>query len=252
LGDEPEHRTLMQSPLYVSLSSQLALQQRLDTISANIANASTAGYRADNVNFASLVTSPRAGSVAFVGQGQQVVDRRMGPLQPTGNSLDVAIEGDGWLALQTPAGVAYSRDGRLKLSNSGQLVSTTGYPVLDAGRAPISTDPNGGPLTIARDGMVSQAGKKLGAIGLFNVPPGQDLVRYGDSAFLTHADPAPVLDFSRVSIAQGFVEQSNVNISTEMMNLITVSRAFQGATSVIDETQRKLDDAIHVLGATGH
>ena len=242
----------MQLPLYVSLSSQIALQQRLDTISANIANASTTGYRADSVSFTSMVTSPRAGSVAFVSQGQQAIDRRSGPLQQTGNGLDVAIEGDGWLALQTPAGVAYSRDGRLKLSNSGQLMSATGYPVLDAGRAPILVSPNGGPLTIARDGMISQAGRKIGALGVFNIPSDQDLVRYGDSAFLTHTEPNPVLNFSHVGLAQGFVEQSNVNTSTEMMNLITVSRAFQGAASVIDETQRKLDDAIHILGATGH
>ena len=241
----------MQSPLYVALSSQLALQKRLDTISANIANASTTGYRADSVSFSSLVSTPRSGAVAFVSQGETTVDRRAGALTQTGNALDVAVEGDAWLALQTPAGVAYTRDGRLSMSVTGQLMSATGYPVLDAGKAAVQIDPNGGTPAIARDGMISQGSAKLTAIGLFRIPQDQTLTRFGDSAFLSPTDPEPVLDFHSINLAQGYLEQSNVNSTTEMMNLITVSRAFQGAATLIDDTERKLDDAIRTLGATG-
>ena len=241
----------MQSPLYVALSSQIALQKRLDTIGANTANASTTGYRADSVSFASLVSSPRTGAVAFVDQGDMSIDRRSGALQQTGNALDVAVEGDAWFAIQTTAGIAYTRDGRLSMSSNGQLLSTTGHPVLDAGNAPIRIDPNGGSPTIARDGMISQGGKKLAAIGVFHIPAEQALTRYGDSAFLSPTEAEPMLDFHSVNIAQGYLEQSNVNTTTEMMNLITVSRAFQGAATVIDDTERKLDDAIRTLGATG-
>jgi len=242
----------MHSPLYVALSSQIALQKRLDTIGANIANASTTGYRADSVSFASLVSSPRSGAVAFVSQGDTTIDRRSGPLQQTGNALDVAIVGDGWLALHTPAGVAYTHDGRLSMSATGQLMSETGYPVLDAGKSPIQIDPNGGPPSIAADGMISQGGAKLSAIGVFRIPVEQALTRYGNSAFLSPVDSEPVLDFHSVNVAQGYLEQSNVNTANEMMNLITVSRAFQGAAAMIDDTERKLDDAIRTLGATGH
>jgi len=242
----------MQTPLYVALSSQIALQRRLDTIGSNIANASTIGYRADSVRFSSLVTSPRTGAVAFVSQGETTIDRRSGALQQTGDALDVAIEGDAWLALKTPAGVAFTRDGRLTMSATGQLVSSTGYPVLDAGKAPIQIDPNGGRPTIARDGMISQGGKRLAAIGVFRIPPEQALTRYSESAFLSAAEVEPVLDFRSINLVQGYLEQSNVNTTTEMMNLITVSRAFQGAATVIDDTERKLDDAIRTLGATGH
>jgi flagellar basal-body rod protein FlgF len=246
-----DHEANMQSPLYVALSSQLALQKRLDTIGTNIANASTTGYRADSVSFSSLITSPRTGSVAFVSQGDTTVDRRSGALQQTGNALDVAVEGDGWLALRTPAGIAYTRDGRLSMSTTGQLMSSTGYPVLDVGNAPIQIDPNGGPPTIARDGMISQGAQKSAAIGLFHIPPDLALRRYGDSAFLSTVEADPVLDFHNVKLTQGYLEQSNVNSTTEMMNLITVSRAFQGAAAVIDDTERKLDDAIRTLGASG-
>ena len=91
----------MQNSLYVSLSAQIALERRLETIAANIANANTPGYRVDGVTFATELAKAGDASVAFVDEGEGYISRRAGPMIATGNPLDAAIQGDGWFAVQS-------------------------------------------------------------------------------------------------------------------------------------------------------
>ncbi|RWX22305.1 flagellar hook-basal body complex protein, partial [Rhizobium leguminosarum] len=130
----------MQSGLYVSLSSQMALEKRLNTIADNMANVNTTGFRATEVKFDEMVASTKNKlntKVAFVSQGNDYLNEGNGELQHTGNMLDFAIKGDAWFALDTPAGRVLTRDGRFTIKDTGELVSIRGYPVLDAGGAPI-------------------------------------------------------------------------------------------------------------------
>ena len=92
----------MQSNLYVSLSGQLALQRRLDTIANNLANVSTAGFRSEEIKFSSLVSRTGADPVAFATEGETYLSRTPGALVKTDNPLDVAVQGDAWLAINTP------------------------------------------------------------------------------------------------------------------------------------------------------
>src|SRR5882762_6100362 len=148
----------MQSGLYVALSAQVALRKRLDTIANNVANMNTAGFRADEVKFQALVDRAGNDRVAFASTGSDYISRRSGGLTRTDNPLDVAIQGDAWFAIKTPGGNAYTRDGRLRLLETGTLQNVDGHPVLDAGGTPIVLDPAAGAPSISSDGMITQNG----------------------------------------------------------------------------------------------
>ena len=207
---------------------QVALDRRLETIADNIANMNTVGYRATGVSFETEVI--RAGDTAmnYVSPGADYLSRRVGGLVKTDNSLDFAIQGDGWFGIQTPSGTAYTRDGRARIDESGTLRTLNGDPILDAGGAPILVDAAGGPLVVSADGMISQNGRQVGAIGLFAIDPNASLRRAENSGVVPDKPATPILDFTRDGVVQGAVESSNVDPVKEMTRLIEVTRAFDG------------------------
>jgi len=195
----------MQSGLYVTLSAQVAIERRLTTIAANIANQSTPGYRAEEVDFKTLVSRAGDKPVAFVSQGDTFISRRPGvPIKTDARSMSLSRATAGSRCKR--GGTVYTRDGRMRMLESGALQSIDGYPVLDAGNTPILLDPDGGPPTIARDGMISQNGHQIGAIGLFSLDETAKLKRYDNSGIISDKPATPVLDFTRNGIAQGYVE----------------------------------------------
>jgi flagellar basal-body rod protein FlgF len=165
----------MQSGLYVTLSAQVAIDRRLATIAANVASQSTPGYRAEEIRFKSLLSRAGDRPVAYSSAGESYILRRPGIAIKTDNPLDVSLQGEGWIALQTPAGTVYTRDGRMRMNPAGGLESMGGYPVLDAGNAPILLNPDDGPPIIAQDGMITQNAAQIGAIGLFSLDTGAKL-----------------------------------------------------------------------------
>ncbi len=240
----------MRGNLYVSMSGQVALEKRLDTIASNIANMNTAGYRATGVSFNSVLSKAGERPAAFVGTGTDYISRELGSVTQTNNPLDLAIQGDAWFAIKTPQGTAYTRDGRFQMTSSGELQTLNGYPVLDAGGAAMLLEPDGGPPMIAADGMMSQQGRQVGAVGLFALPNDAKLTRYGNSAVIPEKPGTAVLDFSRNSVSQGFSEGSNINPVLEISKLIQVQRAFDGLSNTTQSSETSLQDAIKTLGAT--
>ena len=240
----------MDSAMHVALSAQIALERRLDTIAQNVANLGTAGYRAEEMKFDAVLSKVGADSTAFVSDGDTYLSRRAGPLDKTDNPLDVAVQGDAWFAVNTPKGVAYTRDGRLRMLESGDLTTLDGSPILDVGRAPLSVDPDAGPPIIARDGMITQNGQQVGAIGLFMIDPATPLKRAENSAVLPQGPVTEVLDFSTNGVVQGFVEGANVQPIMEISRLIAVSRAFEAANAMIEKSESTSQEAIKVLGET--
>ena len=238
----------MQTGLYVALSAQLALQKRLDTIAANVANAGTVGYRAEEVKFETFLSQAGADPVAFASTGETFVSRKAGELVKTDNPLDVAVRGDAWIAISTPAGTVYTRDGRMRMVDSGELQTLNGYAVLDAGGAPVLLDPAAGPPQIATDGMISQGKRQLGAIGLFRIDERAKLARFENSGVIPDRQAEPVLDFATEGVVQGFVERANVNPVLEMAHLIMVTRAFESVTATINESEASQRNAIKDLG----
>ncbi len=241
----------MQNGLYVALSAQVSLERRLETIANNVANMNTVGYRADGVTFETAVARAGDNRLSYVSSGSSFISRQTGAAIKTGDPLDVAVQGDGWMAISGANGVAYTRDGRMRISETGALQTLNGDAVLDAGGAPIILDPGGGAPTISGDGMIAQGGKQIGAIGLFAIDDDAKLTRAGTSAVVPDKPATPILDFTKNGILQGFVENANVNPIQEMTKLIAVTRNFDGVTSQMSQTEASLQDAIKTLGAAG-
>lgn len=240
----------MQVNLYVGLSAQVALQKRMETIAHNVANASTAGFRAEEVKFETMLSRTATEPVGYAATGQTYLSRKAGELMRTDNLFDVAVEGDAWLAIQTPGAQVYTRDGRMRMTPTGELQTLNGYPVLDAGGAGLLLDPNGGPPRIARDGTVFQNNRQIGAIGLFKIDDKANLKRFENSGVIPDRPATPVLDFGTTGMQQGFVERANVNPVMEMTRLIMVSRAFETVTNSLTASETTLQDAIRTLGST--
>lgn len=239
----------MQDSLYVALSSQIALQRRLDTIADNVANASTVGFRATGVKFEDMVSGSGPKAVSFASSGDTFLSGGHGALTETGNPFDFAIQGDAWFGIETPVGTVMTRDGRFSMNENGELMSIEGYPVLDAGGAPIQLDPRNGTPTAGADGSLRQGDQLVGAMGLFAFDPGQNFVRYGNSGVVPAREPEPITDRADIGVAQGFVEESNVNPVLEMTRLIQVQRAFENVAALIRQNESSTTEAIKTLGS---
>jgi flagellar basal-body rod protein FlgF len=238
----------MQSALYVSLSAQVTLEKRLETIANNLANMKTAGFRADAVKFETALSRAASQPVAFATPGENFISRKPGSVTHTGNSLDVAVAGNTWMGFAGPSGTVYTRDGRMQISSNGELQTVNGYPVLDAGGTPIIIDPDGGALTIARSGTITQGTNQVGVLGLFEIPANAKLERSGNSGVIPDRAATAALDFVNTGFQQGYVEDSNVDPLSELTRLMTATRAFQGVSSLIDSSESSMQNAIRSLG----
>ncbi|WEZ84420.1 flagellar basal-body rod protein FlgF [Rhizobium sp. 32-5/1] len=238
----------MQTGLYVAISSQVALEKRLNTLADNVANSSTVGFRATEVKFNQVVADTQPAKVAFVSEGQEFINTNNGGLRQTNNSLDFAIKGDAWFQIETPAGPALTRDGRFTITDNGDLVTIRGYPVLDPGGAPIQLGNVAGPVEVGADGLIRQNGAQVASFGLYEADFTNGFIRHENSAVIPVTQPEPVVDRFDVGVLQGFVEESNVNAVQEMSQLIMVSRAFENITALMRDSEGTLDEAIKTLG----
>ncbi|MEZ0169658.1 flagellar basal-body rod protein FlgF [Microvirga sp. TS319] len=238
----------MQSALYVSLSAQVAMEKRLTTVSNNIANMTTGGFRADEIKFEELLSLAGKNDVSFASSGQNFISRQAGPLNKTDNPLDVAIQGDAWFAYSGPNGPVYTRDGRFSMNENGDLLTVDGRAVLDSGGAPITLDPNAGSPNIARDGTITQGGNQVGILGMFQLSSDSRLTRYGGSGIISSIPGEVVQDFTSSGVQQGYSEGSNVNPILEMTKMIALQRNFESAATTIQESESTLMDAIRTLG----
>jgi len=131
----------LETGIYVALSGQLALQRRLDTIANNVANSTTAGFRAENVTFETVLSQSQQSSVAYSGPGQSTFSRQSGPITQTANPLDVAIHGDAFMSINGANGPVYTRDGRMHVSTQGDLENMNGQQILDQSGGPTRSIP---------------------------------------------------------------------------------------------------------------
>lgn len=238
----------MESALYVALSAQVALSGRLETVSRNVANMNTAGYRADEIKFSELVSKAGQDPVSFASTGTQFISRQGGAIEKTDNPLDLAIEGESWFALQTPQGIIYTRDGRLEMDANGMLKSVNGFQILDAGGLPIQLDPEAGTPLISQSGEVWQGEDQAGVIGLFAIDPDAKLTRHENSGVVPDIPAVPVQEFTKDGMRQGYVEGANINPIREMTKLIMITRAFEGVSKMIEASGESQQNAIRELG----
>ena len=201
--------------------------ESLDLLANNIANASTGGYKADR-EFYSLYAAADADADSGVMPviQRQYTDLSQGMLQPTGNSLDVALTGAGFFAVQGPNGPLYTRNGNFRLASDGKLISAEGYPVRGTGGDAI-TLPGTQPIEISADGTVMQGGKAIGQLQVADFTSGAGLAKQGNNYFRA-ADPAGEVAMPKgTSVEQGKLEASNSGTAESAVRLISIMRQFE-------------------------
>lgn len=240
----------MQTGLYVAVSSQMALEKRMNTLADNVANSATVGFRSTEVKFNQVLGDTRPTKVSFVSEGKEFLNTNNGGLSQTGNQLDFAIKGDAWFQIETPGGQALTRDGRFTMTETGDLVTLRGYPVLDAGGAPIRLNSQASEIKVSADGAIHQDGTQVAALGLYEANFNNGFSRHDNSAVIPNTAAEPVVDRFDVGVMQGYVEESNVNPVQEMSQLIMVSRAFENISALMRDSETSLSEAIKTLGGS--
>jgi flagellar basal-body rod protein FlgF len=226
----------MDRMIYVAMTGAKHTLGQQATVSNNLANVNTTGYRAENNMLRAVpVFSDTLATRAFVVDSSAGSDFRPGTLQETGRDLDVAVEGKGWIAVQLENGQeAYTRNGNLQVSANGVLQTRNGMNIMGDG-GPIAIQPNS-TITIAKDGTVSTVPFRPGSnesnvvitagrIKLVDLPEGQ-LARGPDGLFRLNAARAPEAS-PDVTLVSGMLEGSNVNVVDALVDMISLSRQFE-------------------------
>jgi len=234
----------MQNAILVGLSRQVALSREMDVVANNLANMNTTGYKADGSLFEEYLNSDaRAGQtgarISFVLDRGIWHDMGQGPVERTGNPLDVAIDGNAFLVVQTPRGERYTRNGAMQINASGQLVTADGNPVLGDG-GPIALQPNDRQVSISRDGTISvrEGTSKVDSVRgklrlvTFNNP--QQLQKDGSSTF-NAADGTQPQTTTTAALVQGAIEKSNVRGVAEMSRMIEITRSYTQIASLLQQ-----------------
>ncbi|MEC7259849.1 MAG: flagellar basal-body rod protein FlgF [Pseudomonadota bacterium] len=248
----------MDNSTYVALSLAQAMRRDMDVTTNNIANANTAGFKGEHIVFENYVHQNTGvaedETVSFVVDKGSYTDTRQGPVAQTGNPLDVALLGQGWLSYETPEGqVAYGRDGRFSVDAQGNLVTLSGARVLDAGGGGIAIPQGAGEIAITRDGTISSPNVGVIAqLGVFNLPDLQGMERLGNGMIAppAGAPAATRIEAANTEVVQGSIEGSNVSPVTEMTRMIEIQRAYERAINLMSGEDDLRRDTLRRLSQT--
>lgn len=239
----------MDNPGYIILG-RLASQQRASQYAAsNMANADTPGFRAIRPVFAEHVSREARGAgareVHFSWDRASWRDTTPGPVQATGNPLDVAIQGEGYFAVETPRGERYTRAGRFTLGADGRLLDMHGHAVLNPEGRPVAVGPADTRIEILGDGTIRSENGVIGRLRLVRFADEQALRNEGDRLF-DAAGQQPE-DIPRPALVQGAIEGSNVQAVVEMTRMMAEIREFQMATQFLEREGERQQSVIDRL-----
>ena len=251
----------MENALLVGLSRQMSLSRELDVVANNIANIDTTGFKADNAAFSEFLmpgardnefNGGKDRRISFVEDRATWIDMSPGALERTGSPLDVAIDGKGYLVVQTPRGQRYTRNGALAINATGQLVTSEGDQVLGTG-GPITFQLTDHDVTISPSGIVTvrdgagTADASRGQLQLASFDQQQKLLKDGGSTFMApngvNAGPAP----PDTRVLQGSLEKSNVNAVAEMARMIQITRSYSDIAAILQQQGDQRRNALQQL-----
>ncbi len=231
----------MENALLIGLSRQMTLHREIDVVANNIANLNTSGFKGDGAVFEEFLM-PGAREGQFTGRDRRVSfvqdrstwhDMSQGPLQQTGNPLDVAVDGNAFLVVQTPRGERYTRNGAFQINATGELVTSEGHKVMgDAG--PIVLQAQDKDINISREGTIGVPGGIRGKLRLVSFANPQALQKDGSSTFEARngVQPDPA---QNVTVVQGSIEKSNVRAVIEMTRMIEITRSYAQVAGLLQQ-----------------
>ncbi|WP_349357543.1 flagellar basal-body rod protein FlgF [Stappia sp.] len=241
----------MENALLIGLSRQTALRNQLSMVANNLANMNTNGFKAQRLLFEEYLMPVAEASefetgdqvYSYVLDYGQSSNFQPGSISITENPFDIALEGEGFMVVQTPAGERYTRDGALHLDATGQLVTSQGLPVLGEG-GPVTFAANETDITIAEDGTISSSLGQRGRLRVVEFDNPQFLERVGDNLFAGE-NPLPA---DNVTVLQGAIEKSNVSGVIEVTRMIEITRAYTSVSKMLSEGNELRKTAIERLG----
>jgi flagellar basal-body rod protein FlgF len=236
----------MSNGIYVALSGAMAQSQALDVASNNVSNANTTGYKGERIQFAQALA--KAKDAAFVNATAGKTDDTQGVIEPTGNPLDVAIQGDGYFAVNTPRGVRYTRDGSFRMDSKSQLVTAGGDALLGTNGKPLVVPPESGDVSISADGTVSAGDAAVGKIKIARFAP-TSLQREGGT---TYAANGPELKGgAEPQLVPQSLEGANVSVVRGVVDLVRISRSYEALHKMIQSYKDMDDRAARSIAGNG-
>ncbi len=198
-----------------------------ETIARNLANANTVGFKKNMVSFKTVLDGESTSLQTDYG-----IDYSHGSLKYTGNTFNLAIDGDGFFAVETANGIRYTRNGQFQLSSTGEIITDTGSIVLGQG-GPIVMPKGGGEILVDKKGIIKVNDKEIGRLKITNFNDLTKLVPTGNSTFAAPDDAVDDTGEKKYNVAQGYLESSNVSVVTEMVDMITNMRSYEASNNVI-------------------
>jgi len=235
----------MENAGYTTLTRQSGLMREIQIVANNIANAATTGFRSEDILFSEHVARIENGpSISMAMANISTTSPIQGAMTATGGMFDFAIEGDGYFLVQTPAGERLTRAGNFSPNGQGDLVTKDGFPVLDAGGAPIFIPPDATDLAIAQDGTLSSNGAPIGQIGVVSPLDRGAMIREGGVLFRADQGYEPT---QAPRVMQGFVESSNADPILQIARMIEVQRAYEMGQNFLQREDERLRGAIKAI-----
>lgn len=238
----------MDNSIYVALSKQVATERQLDMLAHNLANAATTGYKSGSMLFSEYLLKDANGKTSYAmdyGTGRNTAQ---GALESTGNPLDLAIQGKGYFAVQTPQGERYTRAGNFTISATGELTTMDGYAVLDDAGQPITFEPDDEQIVVFQNGKLEVDGDERATIGVYEFANEKNM-KYVSGNLYSSDDNATVIEEPKVT--QGMLEQSNVQPILEITKLINTQRNFISSSKFISDMYELQENAIRTMGKDG-
>jgi len=251
----------MENPLLIGLSRQMVLERQMDVVANNVANVNTNGFKADNALFEQYLMpearenrfNPADRQVSFVNDRGTWRDTRPGSIEVTKNPLDVAIDGNGYLVVQTGGGERYTRNGALQINAQGQLTTGDGLVVL-GDNGPITFQPTDHDVSITPDGRITvieglsgnNSETVRGTLRIVSFAQPQRLTKEGNNLLSSPAGVGATPDTTS-RLMQGAIEKSNVLAVVEISRMIQISRAYQHIATLLQQQSELHKNAIQQL-----
>lgn len=246
--------------LYTAATGMATQRSRMDVVTNNIVNAQTTGFKKDDVMSSSfekvmldetgdpsvLSTANEVGPYSFgTYVNQAYTDFSDGSPEQTDRNCDLAISGDGFFAVQTPQGERYTRAGNFEVDSQGYLVTSDGYSVL-GGNGPIKVGSED--FSVDSEGNVTAGGSRAGTLRIVSFADTGALRKQGDNLYYANGGGTPAAA-KGYRILQGYQESSNVDIADEMVDMMTIYRAYEANQKVLSMTDETLGLAVNNLGS---